>query len=407
MRATYVAVWLVVGVSSWGQSETRKVPSPAPSHEMAGQSKTSQDQPIPDSAAAEKQDDIPAYSLEFQVQEKPSGDVAASPFIVLPVRCASDGTLFLNMINPPSAGNKSYDPLQQTVFSVSPKGTNSFSIHAASDLDDVRFIAMDADDSKVAFLVVARRKDQENISSASLSPGVTVRKKSYIALFDRNGSYKKSVEVGVDYGPSDLAILPSGEFVVFGYDSVNSAVRVSLLGSSGELIRSIPLSDDMVSNPALKEAETGSMHERVQALSRSGIGSWRFARARGKALLYQPGSGALVLEIGEGGAKREVPLTVPQGYSLDAFLPASDLWIARYKRNDLLKSGEFDANPVSKDLQLYELNPGDGSLRYRMDLGIDNAVGIFGIACEGDGEFISYRMDKNSKLVLLKATAPR
>jgi hypothetical protein len=42
-----------------------------------------------------------------------------------------------------------------------------------------------------------------------------------------------------------------------------------------------------------------------------------------------------------------------------------------------------------------------------MDLGIDNAVGIFGIACEGDGEFISYRMDKNSKLVLLKATAPR
>jgi len=173
MRAIYLATGLLAAVSCLGQAGTQPAPSPAPSQRKAGQSKTSQEKPVADSAAEVKQEDIPAYSLEFQKQEKPSGDVVASPFIILPIRCASDGTPFFNVINPPSAGNKSYDPLQQTVYSVSPKGSQSFSIHAASDLDDIRFIAMDADDSKVAFLVVARRKDQENISSAGLPPGVT------------------------------------------------------------------------------------------------------------------------------------------------------------------------------------------------------------------------------------------
>ena len=409
MHSSFIVLWIAAAASCWAQAGTQQIPAPASSQGTAEREKIVQDKNKLDTAdhPASENIPIPAYTLEFREQEKQAGDTLASSFIILPIRCSSDGTPFFNMINPPNSPGKPFDPLQQTVYSLSPRGSHSFSIRALSDLDDVRFIAVDADESQVAFLVSARRKSEQTISPADLPPGAVLKTKSYIALFDRSGAYTKSVEVGVDYGPSDLALLSSGEFVVFGYDSVNAAVRVSLLGSGGEFISPITFSDEMVSNPALKEAETGTMHERVKALERSGIGSWRFARSRGRALLYEPGSTAPVLEIGEGGVKREVPLSAPpDGYSLDAFLPATDRWIARYKRAGLPKQGEFDTSAGSENLALYELNPNDGSPQYRIDLGKDNGVGILDIACEKDGAFLAFKSNKDSKLVLLNAYVP-
>lgn len=408
---------LVLGVFCLVQASAQQAAPAAAAQDQTGQTNAGQAKVVQDKADAEKdkktedpsasagQDDTPAYTLDFKEPDKKVAGLVASPFIVLPIRCASDGTAFFNMLDPPGAGSKAYTPLRQTVHSVSSQGSHAFSIQSISDLDDVRFIAMDADDSKVAILVEARRKSAENIQSSSLPPGGTVKKKSYIALFDRNGSYTKSLDVSVAYGPSDLALLSSGEFAVYGYDSVNAAVRVSLLDSSGDLVRSIPLSDEFLDNSALKDAETGTPHERVQALTKSGIGAWRFARARGMVVLYQPGSNAPALEIGAGGARREVPIARPPGYSLDAFVPASDRWIVRYKRTGLPELGETRYN--TNDLELFEVNPSDGTLRYRIDLGKDSGVGILSIACEADGEFLSYRMDEDNKLALLNAAAPR
>lgn len=413
MRRTCVVFFFGIGAFCWAQAGTQ-VPAPAPSSSpdnaiksMAIPQKSSPGKPSADAIAesVEAGDDLPAYKLEFKEQEKPIAGVAASPLIQAPVRCASDGTSYFNMIDVPSSKDQPFDPFKQTVYAVSEKGSHSFSVKSLSDLDNVRFVAMDADDSTAVFLVNGIRKDEESDSSSKSK--VNVKPKSYIAFFDLDGNYKKSVEVGVQYYPSDIALLTSGEFVIFGYDEVNSVVRISLLDSDGAFIRPITFSGDLVGDPAFQEAESGTGLERARAVVRSGIGSWRFAHARGKVLLYEPDSKAPVLEIGPNGAKREVPISLPKGYFLDAFLPSADRWIARFQEDGPNKPSRSFAGTYSNKMALYELNSADGSLRYRIDLGDEVQFNPYCIVCEQDGRFLAYKTDKDAKLILLNADVAR
>ncbi len=391
MNKLYVILLLSISLQGWGQAGARSA-APAPSAAESAETELA---------------DLPAYRLDFHEKKPQISDAPATPLIALPIRCADDGALFFNTLNMPGPNDLGADPLKQTIYSASIKGSHSYPTQMLTDLSNVRFIAMDADDSKVALLVSATRKTQSGNSLSSSAQNIVSSQGSFIALFDRDGSYKKSLEIEGKYGLNDLLILPSGEFVVFGYDSVGGTVRVSLLGSDGVLIRPINLSDAMLSDPALRQAESGSSFDRSIALSHSTLGAWRFARARHRAILYEPGSSSPLLEIGPGGATREVPISAPKGFTLDAILPSDDRLLARYRQISPSRSGAGELGETKNNLEFFELNPADGSLRYRIDLGKDLTFNPYSIACEVDGTFLAYRMNKDSKFELLEADVSR
>ena len=412
MRGVCGVVFLLAGGFCWGQAGT---PVPAPESSPV----TSQDringhlEKSRDVAAKTESGevDLPVYILQFHEQEKPIGGFVASPLIAEPVRCASDGTPFFNMLDFPSSKDQPFDPLKQTVYSVSSKGAHSYPIKALPDLDNVLFVALDADDSKVVLLVTATPRDQSaDSSSASSAPstGSSLQRalsagKDYLVFFDHDGNYQKSVRLGAPYFARDIALLSSGEYVVFGFDEVNSVVRISLLDSDGGYLRDIPYSDELTNDPAFQETQSGREYERSRALIKTGFGSWRFAHARGGVLLYEPDSKAPVLEIGPGGARREVPLSLPKGYYLDAFMSSSDRWIVRLGENGPDKLARGAAGTSYNKRELFELNPSDGSPKYRIGLGNEIQVGPYTIACEQDGKFLAFKTDKDSKFILLNA----
>lgn len=359
-------------------------------------------------------EEIPTYTLEFKQREKQSGGVPVSPLIVLPVRCSSDGTPFFRAIDLPVTKDQPFDPVKQTVYSITADGgAHLFTIQALYDLDNVRFGGMDADGSTVVFLVYARKRSDIPGVSGPLPAGVAPKTENYLAFFDHDGGYKRSVKIGVDQDIYDIALLSSGEIAILGYDKMVSAVRVSLLDTDGEFIKPILFSDDIVSGPALrKAADTSDAYEQARAVVSSGIGSWRFAHVREKILLYQPDSKAPVLEIGTGGVKREIPVSIPKGYRLDAFLPSNDRLIARFREVGQAKPTTGGDVTSFNNFAFFELNPSDGSLRYRIDLGKGVAPSSYSIACERDGTFLAFESEvdansKDAKLILLNASVGR
>jgi hypothetical protein len=132
------------------------------------------------------------------------------------------------------------------------------------------------------------------------------------------------------------------------------------------------------------------------------VASWQFIPARGKVLLYRPNANAPILEIGNGGSAREVPVEGPRGYELDSFVPSTKHWFAIFRRSGIGGVGSsVDSRASSKNFLMAELNPSDGSVErlFEMDSG-----SFFDIACEADGQFISYSVDDPSSKFLLSYT---
>jgi hypothetical protein len=113
--------------------------------------------------------------------------------------------------------------------------------------------------------------------------------------------------------------------------------------------------------------QSGDLGKQINAAG--SLSWWIFAPARNRVLLYQAHAQSPILEVGAGGAVREVPVQAPKGYVLDGVLSANDRWIMRFRRESLSGSGEIDARPEASNYVLYEVDSSDGSLRRRIDVG--------------------------------------
>jgi hypothetical protein len=130
------------------------------------------------------------------------------------------------------------------------------------------------------------------------------------------------------------------------------------------------------------------MLERMNA--ETSLSGWHFAASRHKVLLYRAHAGSTLLEVGAGGATREVPLQTPKGYSLDGVISANDRWLMTFRREGLPEGAEIDASPSAGNYALYEVDAGDGSLKRRFTL----EDGPFhSIACEQDGTLTAFSVD--------------
>jgi hypothetical protein len=110
-------------------------------------------------------------------------------------------------------------------------------------------------------------------------------------------------------------------------------------------------------------------------------------------------SNAAILEVGAGGAVREVTIDHPKGYGMDGVLPSNDRWLIRFRKEGLSETGEINSDPKTKNFVLYEVGPLDGSLRRRIDM----ADGmLYSSSCEKDGTVTAFAIDQG-KVNLLYA----
>ncbi|MGH9606731.1 MAG: hypothetical protein ACRD3N_13660 [Terracidiphilus sp.] len=345
---------------------------------------------------------VPTIPIEFKPQGAIPG-VMALPAISMPILCSPDGTPFISAPEPPTY-------IEQSVFSLSPKGGHTFSYGSQAGLYDVRFVSFFPGGSIVGVLVNATKDPKQSsytVESASgavthSGTGFSGEHNYYIAEFDRDGNYKATVELPAGYSYRHFAELADGKLLATAYDEANAVARLLLLDSSGQIIRRLEVPEAMEDSPALRQGETGGGLN--QARAASSLSWWLFASVRDKVILYQAHSNAPVLEVGAGGYVRQIPLQAPSGYELDGMISASDLWIVRFRRKDLPADRPIDLRPEAKNYVLYEVNPGDGSLESELDVSSGPA---FGIACEQDGVLTGFSRSPDSKFIRLTADVPK
>lgn len=357
---------IMMALASCGYGQSHPTPPTTPSDENRGS-------------------ELSTRQLTFTAGDPVSG-LNVSPVIVLPIHCASDGALFLNTLQPPSF-------TQQALYAVTPKSSRSFEISAITDLYGIQMISFYPGNDRVSVLVRATRE-------TSPSPGeAKVRQSSYgffVATFDRQGNYMKSVELAMhNVLPSHVATLTSGEYLVTGYDRANDMPRLYLIGGDGQVIRPLVLPDNLgqyVSDDP-NSAKGMMNYSRV-------LGSILMTSHGDEVLVWRRGGSGPILSVGANGSTRDVELDVPKSLTLADVLPSDKLWMAHFQEAGDKTSQEQDLRKAA----YYQFDPSDGSLTSKLSIRGDSPDHVPAIvACEEDGTFLSYQTDDKGQTRILSA----
>jgi hypothetical protein len=317
--------------------------------------------------------------LEFKQTETIAG-VSTSPLMATVFQCADDGAVFLQFVNPRN--------LEETLYSVSGKDSVAFAPKAAAGLQDVEVIDYFPTDSMVAFLVRAVKMERESDST-----GASRRKRHYfIAEFDRHGGFERAIQLQAEYPLFRFAALPSGEFLVAGYNSAMDSEQLLLLDDAGQVVRSI---DEPLSSQERGARREASPLQRMVAGALS-AGKVSFVGYKDGVLAWRSGTDDPVLEIRADGASREVSVAFPSGEVLADMLPSDDRWVIHVH-------SAAQADNVAHDLSsytYYEVSPLDGSLLRKLTIANPR---IGSMACKSRGTYIAFSMDKDKKLIELVA----
>jgi hypothetical protein len=351
--------------------------------------------------ADDSEEQIPVVNLEF----KPAGavpGVSGTSAFVNPVVCSADGVPYVAFMDSKSFGS-------QSVTSLDPKGGHVFSTQQIQGLYGIQNIhGVLASDSMVGLLVHAT-KDPSNPQTVNIGkdlPPLTTypgKHQDFLAEFDLNGNFTRVVELELPEGWHvwRLAALPDGSLLALGYDRINARPHLVILGSGGDRKRDLQIPAMMDENPVFSEGTSPELKKQMQA--EDTMNSWQFAWARQKVLLFQTHSSAPILEVGAGGAVREVTVEHPKGYVIDSVLPSNDRWLIRFRKEGLSQTGGTNTDPKANNYVLYEVNPGDGSIRRKLVMGISS---FYSASCEKDGTVTAFTMDQE-KINLLIADLGR
>ncbi|WP_058186316.1 hypothetical protein [Terracidiphilus gabretensis] len=377
-------------------AQTSTPATQAPSASQPGEtSQTGQPRQKPSSKPADAaltpddpEEQIPVVRLEF----KPAGvvpGVSGTSAFVNPVVCSADGVPYVSFMDAKSISIDS-------VTSLDPKGGHVFSTQQIQGLYGISSIlGVSVTDSMVGLRITATKdptKSPQTIGTGQGAPpmnGYSGKRRFFLAEFDLSGNFIKAVELPEELYIWRLAALPDDSLLALGYDLINARPHLMILDSGGERKRDLQIPAMMDENTVFSEASSGDWKKRNQALG--ALNSWQFAWARQKVLLFQAHSSAPILEVGAGGAVREVTIEHPKGYGIDSVLPSNDRWLIRFRKDGLSEMGAIDSDPKTKNYVLYEVDSTDGSLKRRIEM----ADGMFySSSCEKDGTVTAFTIDQ-------------
>ncbi len=345
-------------------------------------------------------EDVPAYKLSFKAG-KPIPGVSASPALSIPMQCSPDGEIFVEEGLPPGFR-------QRSVVLLSSKGGRGFDLNLVPDLYDGSLRSFFPSDSELAMLVLAAREKARRDDGGGTTVGKTSAERNFhVVLFKPDGRYQSTIELSTprEMQYRKIGVLDSGEFVLLGYDGANRVPVIHLFSADGRYERAVSLPSAMAGDSEVEKGRAGDM----QGAERAGatLSFWQFAMVRHRLILYDPVTASPVLEVGAGGFVREVPIASPEGYQLDGVLPGTSRWVARFRRKDIALTGSEakDSTSGSNNFLLYDVNPGDGSLRMRLEPSPGQSV--FDIACEADGVLTAINTDDGTHFVPYTAELPK
>lgn len=336
---------------------------------------------------------IPTLHLEFD-SGKPVAGIAASPALVMPIECGSDGTAAIQMLEPP-------DFQHIALYLIGKSGGRKISLADAPGIINPRPMEVYVSNSVLGVLLNAQKKP----SDMSAPPAYGV----FLAEFRTDGQFKSLADLTPPERFLHFALLPSGDVVLLEDDAPNGVTRLTLRDPDGTFKSQIQVPNELADALSLPNFATsphtpGSNLPRTdqERLRVSGLlGLARFTPSGEKVLLSIPGHRE-VIEIGNGGAIRTIKVQCPEGYRLDGLVPTTDRWLVRFKREGLPESGA-DLSPASKNLVLFEVASSDGSLRRMLDTGTTPSW----TACERDGILTIFKTDDKQQLIPLTAELGR
>ena len=347
---------------------------------------------------------VPSYpeSKLVLAQGKPVAGVDRSPIVIRPLQCTSKGDVLMEIPVPPT-----YNEFR--VVSLGRSGGHSFNFNAIPGLFDSLLLSFFPSDSDIVFLFNAAEENKEIDYRMLTDKGKVVAGKAnrsehheYAVRFGPDGQYKSKILLPDGKQYFKIAVLPSGELLLLSYDPVNRTPLLQVLASDGKQLNSLPLQRGIADYRAIRRGASGDEVDAAKASA--SVGTWQFIAARSKVLLYRPNSRASILEIGARGSVRDVPIVGPNGYELEALIASSDHWFGIFRRSDVVDDRNgIDSSVSKKNFAMAELNPLDGSVErlFEMDDG-----SFFNIACEVDGQFLSYSVDSGSQFLLSVTDIP-
>jgi hypothetical protein len=343
--------------------------------------------PAPDNSAST----VPTTALEMAS----SVEVASisEPFLSLPVLCGPDHTIFVRM-----AGTESISGL----VSISNDGKNviRFQSNKINDISNPKTRTFFVTESDV-YILTTGSIPQENALQIKKPNGEIEQQRlsaiqQFVARFGRDGSYRRSVRLDLDFTPYQVGVFPSGDFLLAGATKDNQ-VRVALVKSNGQFQRYVELKGDIqlrkdsggpdVKGSSLALPMTG---KRFGDGFQDSVQISFFTSDGTRLLLVRKAPNAPIFSISAGGDVRTVKPHVPSGYALADLKAANSIWIGTYTHRISDEAGlaieTFALDPVTGEIiQTYS---------YPRFLGL-------GIAC-ADGLEFSFLTREDDKLKIVR-----
>jgi hypothetical protein len=142
--------------------------------------------------------------------------------------------------------------------------------------------------------------------------------------------------------------------------------------------------------------DSSSSNPELQQAARTYLASVFFTPVGKNIVIWRTNSSDPVVEVTDGGGVREVPLQIPEGYRFVDMISSNDRWVVHFRTENTPAS----ANMSEDTDAYYEVRPQDGSLSAKLVQAGDIPRSI---ACENDGIYTSFKMNKAGKMVLLQA----
>ncbi len=337
----------------------------------------------------------PLYRVSFERHEAVLG-ADASYAIKLPFECTADGTVFVSFIDtvPAGVGVRPPPGLSLRLVSVTPAGhAQAFDLHQIPGLYVSREVDHYASESEVVFLVNAEHEYRPEKKTYPIADGKrgeftsnAAEQRRYIVSFSRDGTYRRTVEIGDLFRIQQLGVFPSGVFLAFGYDESNNSPKLAMLKEDGTLLKTLqPLKGDV------PESVFGSGDGKSPGVIRPAE-----LVPEGRSILIVQSDGALpLLEVDEGGAVRAIRPRLPKDAQVKALIPSDrSLYVVARPKSD---------GPDSEGT-IYEMRQDYGSVLRRFEL--SDRLAPSDVACVHDQKFLSLDYGDGKIVPLIGSAEP-
>lgn len=317
----------------------------------------------------------------------------SEPFLSLPTLCSADHTIFVRV-----AGTEGISGL----VSISNDGKNviRFQSNKINDISNPKTRTFFVTESDVYILTTGSIPQESTLKIIKPNGEIEQQRLStiqqFVARFGRDGSYRGSVRLDLDFTPYQVGVFPGGDFLVAGATKDNQ-VRIALVKSNGQFQRYVELEGDIqlrndsgesdVKGPSLALPMTGKRFgEGFQDVVQISF----FSSDGARLLLVRKAPGAPIFSISAGGDVRTVKPHVPSGFALTDLKAADNIWIGTYTHRISDEAGLA--------IETFALDPATGKIiqnySYPRFLGL-------GIAC-ADGLEFSFLTREDGKLKIVK-----